>query len=133
MPCQPIKKNTEMVGRLMLMSGTGHPSLAKDISQRLGVPLSVVNIKKFSNLETSVEIQDSVRGMDVFLLQSFHGANATPEDAINPTTRKNVNQLLMELLILINACKIASASKGAAHPSQNHPCRLSINDPLIVV
>ena len=55
--------------------------------------------KKFSNLETCVEIGESVRGEDVYIVQSGCG---------------EVNDNLMELLIMINACKIASAERVTA-------------------
>ncbi|CAF4956380.1 unnamed protein product, partial [Rotaria socialis] len=55
--------------------------------------------KKFSYRETSVEINESVRGEDVFIVQSGCG---------------EINDNLMELLIMINACKIASASRVTA-------------------
>ena len=86
--------------QITLLSGSGHPILAESISKRLGIPLSRVILKKFSNMETSVEIIESVRGMDVFLFQSFESGS--------------LNHLLMELLILVNACKIASAAKSKA-------------------
>merc|ERR1712183_55542 len=56
-------------------------------------------LKKFSNKETSVEIGESVRGDDVFIIQSGCG---------------EINDNLMELLIMINACKIASAARVTA-------------------
>ena len=88
--------------QITLLSGSGHPELAEGISKRLGIPLSRVNLKKFSNLETSVEIIESVRGMDVFIFQSFEC--------------KSLNHLLMEVLILVNACKIASAAHSKYLP-----------------
>jgi ribose-phosphate pyrophosphokinase len=56
--------------------------------------------KKFSNLETCVEIGESVRGEDVYIIQTGSG---------------EVNDNLMELLIMINACKIASAERVRAN------------------
>jgi ribose-phosphate pyrophosphokinase len=82
-----------------VFSGTSHPDLATKIAVRLGIDLGKVVAKKFSNLETCVEIGESVRGEDVYIIQSGSGA---------------VNDNLMELLIMINACKIASASRVTA-------------------
>ncbi|BES98865.1 Ribose-phosphate pyrophosphokinase [Nesidiocoris tenuis] len=84
---------------IKVFSGTSHPELAQRIVDRLGIDLGKVVTKKFSNLETCVEIGESVRGEDVYIVQSGSG---------------EVNDNLMELLIMINACKIASASRVTA-------------------
>ncbi|CAG9861698.1 unnamed protein product [Phyllotreta striolata] len=84
---------------IKVFSGTSHPDLAQRIVDRLGIDLGKVVTKKFSNLETCVEIGESVRGEDVYIVQSGCG---------------EVNDNLMELLIMINACKIASASRVTA-------------------
>ena len=68
-------------------------------SHRLNVPLVPVTVRKFSNGETNVKIAESVRDEDVFILQS--GCN-------------DVNDHFMELLILISACKTASARRITA-------------------
>jgi ribose-phosphate pyrophosphokinase len=85
---------------IVLFSGSGHPELAKSIAARLGLPLSKVTLGHFSNRETSIQIDQSVRNADVYIIQSFH--------------HKNVNDMLMEVLILVHACKIASAHKVTA-------------------
>ncbi|XP_020290431.1 ribose-phosphate pyrophosphokinase 1 isoform X3 [Pseudomyrmex gracilis] len=84
---------------IKIFSGTSHPDLAQRIVDRLGIDIGKVVTKKFSNLETCVEIGESVRGEDVYIVQSGSG---------------EVNDNLMELLIMINACKIASASRVTA-------------------
>jgi ribose-phosphate pyrophosphokinase len=84
---------------IKVFSGSSHPDLAQRIVDRLGIDLGRVVTKKFSNLETSVEIGESVRGEDVYIVQSGCG---------------EINDNLMELLIMINACKIASASRVTA-------------------
>ncbi|XP_050539143.1 ribose-phosphate pyrophosphokinase 1 isoform X2 [Daktulosphaira vitifoliae] len=84
---------------IKVFSGTSHPDLAQRIVDRLGIDVGKVVTKKFSNLETCVEIGESVRGEDVYIVQSGSG---------------EVNDNLMELLIMINACKIASASRVTA-------------------
>lgn len=84
---------------IKVFSGNSHPDLAQKITDRLGIELGKVVTKKFSNQETSVEIGESVRGEDVYIVQSGSG---------------EVNDMLMELLIMINACKTASASRVTA-------------------
>ena len=80
---------------IKIFSGSSHQDLSQKIADRLGLELGKVVAKKFSNQETCVEIGESVRGEDVYIVQSGCG---------------EINDNLMELLIMINACKIASAS-----------------------
>lgn len=84
---------------IKVFSGSSNSDLARRIAERLGHPLSACNLGKFANGETKVEISESVRGEDVFIIQSGCGS---------------INDNLMELAIMINACKIASASKITA-------------------
>uniref|UniRef100_A0A6B2F6P0 Ribose-phosphate pyrophosphokinase 1 n=1 Tax=Bothriechis nubestris TaxID=1766655 RepID=A0A6B2F6P0_9SAUR len=84
---------------IKIFSGSSHQDLSQKIADRLGLELGKVVTKKFSNQETCVEIGESVRGEDVYILQSGCG---------------EINDNLMELLIMINACKIASASRVTA-------------------
>ncbi|OPJ69579.1 toll-like receptor 7 isoform B [Patagioenas fasciata monilis] len=84
---------------IVLFSGSSHRDLSQRVADRLGLELGKVVTKKFSNQETSVEIGESVRGEDVYIIQSGCG---------------EINDNLMELLIMINACKIASSSRVTA-------------------
>lgn len=84
---------------IKLFYGNSHPELAKVISTRLGIELGNAIVSKYANGETSVKINESVRNYDVFILQSVS---------------TNVNDNLMELLIMINACKTASAKRITA-------------------
>lgn len=84
---------------IKVFSGSSHQDLAQKIAERLGLQVAKVVTKKFSNQETCVEIGESVRGEDVYIVQSGCGA---------------INDNLMELLIMIHACKIASASRVTA-------------------
>jgi len=84
---------------IKVFSGTSHPDLTQKLCDRLGINPGQVVTKKFSNQETCVEIGESVRGEDVYIVQSGCG---------------EVNDNLMELLIMINACKIASAERVTA-------------------
>jgi ribose-phosphate pyrophosphokinase len=78
----------------MLFAGTSHPELAKQIAGCLGKPLGKALIEKFPDGEIGVQILESVRGRDVFIVQS---------------TARHPNFYLMELLILVDAFKRASA------------------------
>ncbi|XP_014686028.2 ribose-phosphate pyrophosphokinase 3 [Equus asinus] len=84
---------------IKIFSGSSHQDLSQKIADRLGLELSKVMTKKFSNQETCVEIGESVHGEDVYIVQIACG---------------EINDNLMELLIMINACKIASASRVTA-------------------
>ena len=77
-----------------IFAGNSHPRLTQSICERLGIAPAKCELSSFSNGETSVRIGTSIRGKDVFIVQS--GSLKT-------------NDSLMELLILINACKGGSA------------------------
>ncbi|XP_018012025.1 ribose-phosphate pyrophosphokinase 2 isoform X1 [Hyalella azteca] len=95
----PQTKILSRMPNIKIFSGSSHKDLAQRIVDRLGIDLGKVVAKKFSNLETSVEIGESVRGEDVYIVQSGCG---------------EINDNLMEMLIMINACKIASAARVTA-------------------
>ena len=79
---------------MKLVSGNSNIPLAKEISNYLGIPLLKATIKKFPDKEIFVEIQENVRGEDVFVIQS---------------TSFPANDHLMELLVSIDALKRGSA------------------------
>ncbi|KAI9401618.1 hypothetical protein POPTR_001G145700v4 [Populus trichocarpa] len=85
--------------RLKLFSGTANPSLSQEIARYMGLELGKINIKRFADGEIYVQLQESVRGCDVFLLQP---------------TCPPANENLMELLIMIDACRRASAKNITA-------------------
>ena len=85
--------------RLVLVSGTSNPTLSKKISEFLDVPLVNPQLRRFANGEVYCEIEKNVRGADVFVIQS---------------TCAPVNENLMELLIIIDALKRASANSITA-------------------
>jgi ribose-phosphate pyrophosphokinase len=87
------------VRRIVLVSGSSNPILSKSISEFLDVPLVDPQLKKFANGEIYCEIEKNVRGADVFIMQS---------------TSAPVNDNLMELLIMIDALKRASAASITA-------------------
>ena len=84
---------------IKIFSGNSHPALAMQIASALGLPLGKATISTFADGEISVSISESVRGSDVFLVQSTCGP---------------VNNNLMELLIMIDSCKRASAGRITA-------------------
>ena len=79
---------------IKILAGNSHPALAMQIASALGLPLAKCTVGHFADGEVSVSISETVRGSDVFLIQS----------TCNP-----VNDNLMELLVMIDACKRASA------------------------
>ena len=83
-------------GSIKLFSGTGCPDLAAEISQYLGVPLSGREIAQFPNENIFVQLHESVRGQDVFLIQ---------------TTSSPVNYNVMEMLIFLDTLKRASPDR----------------------
>jgi len=86
LPDSPIK----------IFSGNANPGLAEKVCRYVGIPLSRAQVKTFSDGETAVEINESVRGLDTFVVQS---------------TCPPVNNNLMELLIMIDALRRASAER----------------------
>lgn len=85
---------------IKLLTGNSHPQLAKMVAERLGIEIAKTMCLNYSNQETSVTVGESVRDEDVFILQS--------------TAPGDINDGLMELLIMINACKTASARRITA-------------------
>ncbi|KAI1842917.1 hypothetical protein JX265_012046 [Neoarthrinium moseri] len=90
----------DMANEIKLLSGNSHPSLAKAVADRLGIEIAKTMSLNYSNQETSVTVGESVRDEDVFILQS--------------TAPNNINDGVMELLIMIHACRTASARRITA-------------------
>ncbi|CAK9780649.1 phosphoribosyl pyrophosphokinase [Cutaneotrichosporon oleaginosum] len=84
---------------IKLFTGTSHPELAQLVAKRLGIPIAKANVSQPPSGETKVTIVESVRDYDVYILNTGAGA---------------VNTSLMELCIMIHACKIASARRITA-------------------
>ena len=82
--------------KLHIFSGSVHPELAEEIARYLDVEMGDIKLEKFSNGEIYARYMDSVRGEDVFLVQSVSG---------------DVNDALMELLIMTDAARRASAGR----------------------
>jgi ribose-phosphate pyrophosphokinase len=88
-----------MQGDIKVISGSAHPELARDICKHLGIELSATDVRRFSNENMMVQIQENVREQDVFVIQP----SCAP-----------VSDGLVELLITIDALKHASASRITA-------------------
>ena len=86
-------------GALKLVAGNSNPDLAQAISEYLKTPLTQAAVRRFADMEIFVEIQENVRGADVFVIQS---------------TSFPANDHLMELLIIIDALRRASARRITA-------------------
>ncbi|HXV96648.1 MAG TPA: ribose-phosphate pyrophosphokinase [Gaiellaceae bacterium] len=87
-------------GKLMLFAGRSHPVLAQKIADQLNIELGDVKLKTFANGETYVRYKESIRGADVFIVQTCHG--------------RATNDYLWELQIMIQAAKLASANRITA-------------------
>src|SRR5215212_4077193 len=86
-------------GSIKLVAGNSNPALAQAIAGELGLPLTKAVVRRFADMEIFVEIQENVRGSDVFILQS---------------TSYPTNDHLMELLIITDALRRASARRITA-------------------
>ena len=79
---------------MRLIGGSSHPELTNLIAKKVGVKVGRVQLSKFANNETNVQLVEQVRGQDVFIIQ---------------TGAVRSNDAIMELLLIINSCKLASA------------------------
>ncbi len=86
-------------GAIRLVAGNSNPALAEGIGAYIGIPMTKAVVRRFADMEIFVEIQENVRGADVFVLQS---------------TSFPANDHLMELLIIIDALRRASARRITA-------------------
>jgi ribose-phosphate pyrophosphokinase len=86
-------------GDLKLFSGSAHPQLTKDIADFLGIPLGQARLRRFPDSEVSFQIDENIRGADVFIVQ--------------PTSNP-VDQHLMEMMVMIDAFRRSSAARITA-------------------
>jgi ribose-phosphate pyrophosphokinase len=86
-------------GELKLFSGSAHPELAREMAQHLGLPLGQCRLRRFPDSEVSFQIDENIRGTDVFIVQP---------------TCSPVDEHIMELLIMIDAFKRSSAARITA-------------------
>ncbi|MCE5258852.1 MAG: ribose-phosphate diphosphokinase [Chloroflexi bacterium] len=94
-----MQTNSSIYGTLAVLSGSGNPALAQVIAAELGIELRPVNITVFSNENIFMQLEESVRSQDVFIIQP---------------TCSPVNYNIMELLIMIDTVKRASAGRITA-------------------
>ncbi|KNZ49592.1 ribose-phosphate pyrophosphokinase [Puccinia sorghi] len=87
---------------LKLFTGTSHPALAHHVSRRLGIPIAPASIERRPSGEICVSIKESVRQADVYIIGTASSITCT------------TNSALMELLIMIHSCSIASAGRITA-------------------
>ncbi|KAL9938225.1 hypothetical protein V8E36_002848 [Tilletia maclaganii] len=87
---------------IKLLTGNSHPELAQAIAKRLGIPLTECVCRRFADQSVDVRIGSSVRDEDVYVIQTGNSPFVDPNDA------------LMELLIILSACKTASARRITA-------------------
>ncbi len=85
-----------MANNLKLLAGNAHPELARKIADYIGIPMGSVTISRFPDGETFVKIIENIRGQDVYIVQP---------------TGNPPNENIMELLIMIDAAKRASAAR----------------------
>ncbi|MGA1298971.1 MAG: ribose-phosphate pyrophosphokinase-like domain-containing protein, partial [Ilumatobacteraceae bacterium] len=78
--------------RMVLYSGRTHPALAQEVAQNLGIELADPNLVEFANGEVRPRFGDSVRGCDVFIMQTHYGCDG-----------RSINDSIMEQLIMIDA------------------------------
>jgi ribose-phosphate pyrophosphokinase len=95
-----FKRLTRVDAQTMaLFTGNANPALAHDVARHLMVPLGRVSVGRFSDGEVNIELMENVRGRDVFIMQP---------------TCPPTNDNLMELLVMIDACRRASAARVTA-------------------
>jgi ribose-phosphate pyrophosphokinase len=90
-------------GELKIFSGSAHVELTREIAQFLGVPMGAARLKRFPDTEVSFQIDENIRGTDVFVIQ--------PTCA---TSTGSVDQHLMELMIMVDAFRRSSAARITA-------------------
>ncbi|MGN7612144.1 ribose-phosphate pyrophosphokinase [Magnetococcales bacterium HHB-1] len=112
------------IQRIKIFSGTANPALAARIAQYLGLPLGEVSVRRFSDGEIFVQVDENVRGCDIFIVQPS-----------SPPT----NDHLMELLIMVDALRRASAGRitavipyfGYARQDRKEASRTAISAKLV--
>src|SRR5215207_8426558 len=86
-------------GDLKIFSGSAHPQLTKDIADFLGIPLGQARLRRFPDSEVSFQIDENIRGADVFIVQP---------------TSSPVDQHLMEMMVMVDAFRRSSAARITA-------------------
>ncbi|MCF0105052.1 MAG: ribose-phosphate pyrophosphokinase [Eggerthellaceae bacterium] len=86
---------TDMTKTIQVFSGSVHPAIVEDIVESLGIGMGRIHLERFANGEIYAQFVETIRGADVFLVQSIAG--------------EHLNDALMELMIMVDAAKRASA------------------------
>ncbi|KAH6854259.1 phosphoribosyltransferase-like protein [Chaetomium sp. MPI-CAGE-AT-0009] len=104
-----------MVRNIVILAGSSHPAFVEKVAGVLGVAPSSRVLTKFASGETRCEIRDSVRGKDVYIVQSFGtGHDGSTTASGGEAERHTVNDYFIELCIMISACKTGSAKRVTA-------------------
>jgi ribose-phosphate pyrophosphokinase len=90
--------------RMMLFSGSSYPDLAREVADHLGMRVGDVQLSRFANGELYARFDESVRGADVFVLQSH----------LSMPGGMSINDLILEQLVMLDALKRASAKRTVA-------------------
>jgi ribose-phosphate pyrophosphokinase len=114
----------ELYHNLRIFTGNANPKLAEEICAYLGLPLGKAEVSHFPDGETKIRIEEDIRGRDIYIVQP---------------TSPPVNDHLMELLVLIDACRRASAQRitavmpyfGYARQDRKHEGRVPITAKLV--
>ena len=104
----PSQQQVLCVSKMMIFTGNANPDLARRVARQLHIPLGDLSVGKFSDGEVSVEINENVRGKDVFLIQ--------------PTCAPS-NDNLMELVLMVTPSR-SSASRITAVIPSGTPARM---------
>jgi ribose-phosphate pyrophosphokinase len=95
-------------GELKVFSGNAHPQLTRDICEFLGVTPGQARLRRFPDSEVSFQIDENIRGTDVFIVQPTCGTTAEGQPA------RSVDDHVMELMIMVDAFRRSSASRITA-------------------
>jgi ribose-phosphate pyrophosphokinase len=117
-------------GELKIFSGSAHPQLAREIADYLGISVGQARLRRFPDTEVSFQIDENIRGTDVFIVQ--------PTCA---TAAGSVDQALMELMIMIDAFRRSSAARitavipyyGYARQDRKDKPRVPISAKLVAI
>jgi len=92
-------QSQDLLANISILAGNANPELSQQIARQMGIPLGKVQVGRFSDGEINIEIMENIRGRDIFIIQS---------------TCPPVNDNLMELLILADACRRAHVASITA-------------------
>ena len=94
------------MNNVRILSGNSHPELAKSISERLGIELVKSKIDRFENTEIHTQIMENIRRRNMVIIQT-----GVSRPNVDPTKNYSVNDYVMEILIMADACRRSSVSE----------------------